>query len=125
MVLVRVAVALASLTIPAQVLLLALCSAADVAVFSPIPRFFRASFGDFCSCFGIFVLPLLFLGYAYGCSLFCSVCLFSAYLYPTVASLVGFSCGPPSLVVPVCVCVGFLSVAAELCLLPLLLLGVG
>ena len=39
------------------------------------------------------------------CSLFCSVCLFSAYFYPTVASLVGFSCGPPSLVVPVCVCV--------------------
>ena len=52
------------------------------------------------------------------CSLFCSVCFFSAYLYPTVASLVGFSCGPPSLVVPVCVwgfflrrrsCVFFLS----------------
>ena len=52
------------------------------------------------------------------CSLFCPVRLLSAYLYPTVASLVGFSCGPPSLVVPVCVwgfflgrrsCVFFLS----------------
>ena len=85
MALVRVAVALAPLarTVPAPVLLLALRSAADVAVFSPIPRFFRASFGDFCSCFGS---------------------LFSASLYPTVASLMGFSCGPPSLVVPVCVC---------------------
>ena len=39
------------------------------------------------------------------CNLFCSVCLLSAYLCPTVANLVGFSCGPPSLVVPVCVCV--------------------
>ena len=35
------------------------------------------------------------------CSLFCSVCLFSASLSPTVARLVCFSCGPPSLVVPV------------------------
>ena len=52
------------------------------------------------------------------CCLFCSVCLFSAYLYPTVASLLCFRCGPPSLVVPVCVwglflwrqsCVYFLS----------------
>ena len=55
----------------------------------------------------------------------------SAYpplVYPAVAGLVGFSCGPPSLVVPVCVCVcvcGVLSEAAELCLLSLLLLGVG
>ena len=56
--------------IPAPVLLLALRSAADVAFFSPIPRFFRASFGDFCSCFGIFALPLLFLGYAYGVAFF-------------------------------------------------------
>ena len=124
MALVRVAVAFAPLarTITAPVLLLALCSAADVAVFSPVPRIFRASFGDICSFLGIFAsIPWLRLW----CSLFCSVCLFSAYLYPTVASLVGFSCGPPSLVVPVCVSVGFLSVAAELCLLPLLLLGVG
>ena len=74
-------------------------SLAHVAVFSPVSRFFRASFGDFCSFLGIFAsIPWLHLW----CSLFCSVCLFSAYLYPTVASLVGFSCGPPSLVVPVC-----------------------
>ena len=47
MALVRVAVAFAPLArmIPAPVLLLALRSAADVAVFSPIPRFFCASFG--------------------------------------------------------------------------------
>ena len=72
MALIRVAVALAPLvrTIPAPILLLALRSAADVAVFSPIPRFFRASFGDFCSCFGNFALPLLFLGYAYGVAFF-------------------------------------------------------
>ena len=104
MALVRVAVAFAPLagTITAPVLLLALRGAADVAVFSPVPRFFRASFGDFCSFLGIFAsIPWLRLW----CSLFCSVCLFSAYLYPTVASLVGFSWGPPSLVVPVCVCV--------------------
>ena len=120
----RVAVALATLvrTIPAPVLLLALHSAADVAVFSPIPRFFALVLGlllllrNFHASASI---PWLRLW----CSLFCSVCLFSAYLYPTVASLVGFSCGPPYLVVPVCVC--GVSVAAELCLLPLLLLGVG
>ena len=72
MALVRVAVAFAPLvrTIPAPVLLLALRSAADVAVFSPIQRFFRASFGDFCSCFGILALPLLFLGYTYGAAFF-------------------------------------------------------
>ena len=51
--------------------------------FFPNSAIFRASFGDFCSCFGS---------------------LFSASLYPTVTSLVGFSCGPPSLVVPVCMC---------------------
>ena len=39
------------------------------------------------------------------CCPFCSVSLFSASLSPTVASLVGFGCWPPSLVVPVCVCV--------------------
>ena len=71
--------------------------------FFPQFRGFRASFGDFCPCFGILALPLLFLGYAYGVAFFCSICLLSAYLYPSVASLVGFSCGPPSLVVPVCV----------------------
>ena len=35
------------------------------------------------------------------CCLFCSVCLFSSSLSPTVASLVCFSCRPPSLAVPV------------------------
>ena len=70
--------------------------------FFPSSAIFRASFGDFCSFLGIFAsVPWLRLW----CNLFCSVCLFSAYLYPTVTSIVGFSCGPPSLVVPVCVCV--------------------
>ena len=47
MALVRAAVASAPLawTITAPVLLLALRSAADVAVFSPVSRFFRASLG--------------------------------------------------------------------------------
>ena len=45
-------------------------------------------------------------------------------LSPKVASLGGFSCRPPSLVVPVFVFEVFLPVAAVLCLLPLLLLGV-
>ena len=92
-------------------------------VFSPISRFSHL-FGDFCSFLGIFAsLPRL----RFWCSLFCFVCLFSASLSPTVARLVCFSCGPPSLVVPVAVCsiYLFLSVAADLCLLPLLLLGVG
>ena len=102
MALVRVAVASAPLawSITAPVLLLALRSAADVAVFSPVSRFF-ALVGDFCSFLGIFAsIPRL----RFWCSLFCSVCLFSASLSPTVASLVCFSCGPPSLVVPVYVC---------------------
>ena len=45
-------------------------------------------------------------------------------LSPKAASLGCFSCRPPSLVVPVFVFGVFLSVAAVLCLLPLLLLGV-
>ena len=100
MALVRAAVASAPLawTIPSPVLLLALRRAADVAVFSPVLRFFRASLGTSVLSYEF---SLLFLGYAYGVAFFCSPCLFSASLYPTVASLVCFSCGPPSLVVPV------------------------
>ena len=64
-----VAFALIAQTIPVPVLVLALRSAAVVAVF-PQFRGFRASFGDFCSCFGILALPLLFLGYAYGVAFF-------------------------------------------------------
>ena len=47
---VRATVALATVdaTIPAPILLLALCSAAVVAVFSPVSRFSRY-FGIFCS----------------------------------------------------------------------------
>ena len=46
-------------------------------------------------------------------------------LSPKVASLGCFSCRPPSLVVPVFVFGVFLSVAAVLCLRPLLLPGGG
>ena len=74
--------------------------------------------------YGILALPLLFLGYAYGVAFFGYVCLSSACLFPAVAGLVGFSCGPPHLWWSLCVC-GDLSEAAELCLLSLLLLGVG
>ena len=69
MALVRVVVAFAPLarTITAPVLLLALRSAADVAVFSPSSAIFRASFGDFCYFLGIFAsIPWLRLW----CSLF-------------------------------------------------------
>ena len=45
-------------------------------------------------------------------------------LSPKAAGPWCFSCRPPSLVVPVFVFGVFLSVAAVLCLLPLLLLGV-
>ena len=50
MALVRATVALATIaaTIPAPILLLALCSAAVVAVFSPVSRFSHY-FGVFCS----------------------------------------------------------------------------
>ena len=65
-----VAFALLARAIPAPVLVLALRSAADVVVFFPNSAVFRASCGDFCSCFGILALPLLFLGYAYGVALF-------------------------------------------------------
>ena len=64
--------------------------------------------GNSVLAYGILALPLLFLGYTFGVAFFGPVCLSSAYLYPVVAGLVGFSCGPPSLVVPVCVWEDFL-----------------
>ena len=77
MALVRAAVASVPLawTITAPVLLLALRSAADVAVFSPVSRFFALVWG--LLFLGIFAsIPRL----RFWCSLFCSICLFSASL---------------------------------------------
>ena len=71
--------------------------------FFPNSAVFALVLGTSVLAYGILALPLLFLSYAYGVAFFDSVCLSSAYLYPAVAGLVGFSCGPPSLVVPVCV----------------------
>ena len=71
--------------------------------FFPNFAVFALVLGNFVLAYRILALPLLFLGYAYGVAFFSSVCLYSAYLYPAVAGLVDFSCGPPSLVVPVCV----------------------
>ena len=94
--------ALIARTFPAPILVLALRSAADVAVFSPIPRFPHLFWG-LLSLLQNFAASASIPWLRLWCSLFCSVCLLSAYLYLPVASLVGFSCGPPSLVVPVCV----------------------
>ena len=91
--------------------------------FFPNSAVFALVLGTSVLAYGILALPLLFLGYVYGVAFFDFVCLSSAYLYPAVAVLVGFSCGPPSLVVPVCVWDS--SEAVELYLLSLLLLGVG
>ena len=71
--------------------------------FFPNSAVFALVLGTSVLAYGILALPLLFLGYAYGVAFFDSVCLSSASLYPAVAGLVDFSCGPPSLVVPVCV----------------------
>ena len=81
---VRPPVELASVAAPiiAQILLLALRSAAVVAVFSPVSRFSR--WFDFCYFFGI----LAFIpGLHFWCCLSCSACLFFSSLSPKVASL--------------------------------------
>ena len=65
-----VAFALIARTIPALVLVLALRRVADVAVFSPIPRFFALILGPSVLAYGILALPLLFLGYACGVAFF-------------------------------------------------------
>ena len=67
---------------------------------------------------------LLFPGFTFGVAFFAPPAYSPLSLSPKVASLEGFSCRPPSLVVPVFVFGVFLSVAAVLCVLPLLLLGV-
>ena len=96
---VRAAVALAAIaaTFPAPILLLALRSAAVVAVFSPVSRFSRYfGFSALLRTFSFF-----FLGYTFSVAFFRSACLFSSSLSPPVASFVCFSCWPPSLLVRV------------------------
>ena len=86
-----VAFAVIALTVPTQVLVVALRSVAEVAAFSPIPRFLARVLGFFLSCLGISRLRLN--------SLWC--CLLALYaspplrLSPAVAGLVGFRCDPP------------------------------
>ena len=93
----------------APILLLALRSAADVAFFSQISRIFAL----------VWRLLLFLRNFRF-------YSLATLMVYPFFAPSV-FWLGPPSLVVTVSVCgvSFFLSVPAELCLLPLLLLGVG
>ena len=97
-----VAFALIAWTIPAPVLVLALRSVADVAVFFPNSAIFVLVLGT-SSCLRNFSASASIPWLRLWCGLFCSVCLFSTYLYPAIAGLVDFSCRPPSLVVPVCV----------------------
>ena len=65
-----VAFALITRTIPAPVLVLALRSVADVAVFFPNSTVFALVLGTSVLAYGILALPLLFLGYAYGVAFF-------------------------------------------------------
>ena len=68
---------------------------------------------------------LLFLGFPFGVAFFAPPAYSPLSLSPLVTSLGGQGCSPPSLVAPVVFALGeFLSVAAVLCLLFLLLLGV-
>ena len=97
-----VAFTLIARTIPAPVLVLALRSVADVAVFFLNSAVFALVLGT-SSCLQNFSTSASIPWLRFWCGLFCSVYLFSTYLYPAVAGLVAFSCGAPSLVVPVCV----------------------
>ena len=60
------ALALLALTVPAQVLTVTWCGVAEVAVFSPIPRFFALVFGLSILFKEFFALALVFLGCTYG-----------------------------------------------------------
>ena len=118
-----VAFVLMSLTVPAQVLVVALHSVAKVAAFSPIPRYLALVLGCFWSCLGISRLRLNSLA-ALGVLPFSSVCL-------SYASTVACGCWPWGFFAAAlltgcpCMCVSVLSGAAELCLFSLLLLGAG
>ena len=91
-----VALAMIAATIPAPILLLALRSAAVVAVFT---RFviFALLWGLLLFLRLLAFIPRLHFWYC----LFRSACLFSSSLSPVVASIVCFSCWPPSLLVRV------------------------
>ena len=55
-----------TLMVPAQVLVVALRSVAELAAFSPNPQFFALVLGVFWSCLVVFTLALEFLGCACG-----------------------------------------------------------
>ena len=116
---VRATVALASIaaTITAPILLLALRSAAVVAFFFP-------SFAIFALVWDLLRNLAFIPRLHFWCCLFLLRLTILLSLFPKVAGLGHFRCRPPSLVVPVFVFGVFLSVAAVLCILPLLLLGV-
>ena len=54
------------LPVPAQVLVVALCSVAEVAAYSPNPRFLALVLGFSCLAWGFFALALELLGCACG-----------------------------------------------------------
>ena len=96
-----------ALTFPAQVLVVALRSVAEVAAFSPISRFLALVFEFFWSCLGISRLRLNFLA-ALVVLPFSSICLSYASTVACGCWPCGFSLRASSLVVPACVCRSFL-----------------
>ena len=101
------AFALIALTVPAQVLVVALRIVAEVAAFSPMPRFLPLVLGFFWSCLGILRLRLNSLA-ALMVLPFSSICLSYASAVACGCWPCRFSLQPSSLVVPACVCRSFL-----------------
>ena len=96
-----------ALTVPAQVVVVALHSVAKVAAFSPVPRFLALVLGFFWSCLGISRLRLNSLAGLVVLP-FSSVCLSYTSTVACGCWPCGFSLRPSSLVVPACVCRSFL-----------------
>ena len=88
-------VAMITLMVPAQVLIVALRSVAVVAVFFPKSAVFALVLGGSVLGSGILALALLFLGYASGVAFLAPSTYPTLRPSPAVAGLVGFRCGPP------------------------------